>query len=94
MESGKTYLVYSGSGVTGTTDDNNIYTNIQNVDLKQMTKQENSSNRMGMPGIEDEQFGPRGQMEQDNTNYTGMAIGCFVIAAIITVIALVVMKKK
>ena len=93
LESGKTYAVYTGTGVTGTTDDNNIYTNIQKVDLSSMTKQENSSNGMGMPGG---QFGPGGQMnqQQNNTNYTGIAIGCFVIAAVIIIAAVVVMKKQ
>ena len=97
LESGKTYSVYSGSGVTGTTDENNIYTNIQKVDLSLMTKQENSSNRMGMQGgMRQGQFGNEGQIneQQSNTNYTGLAIGCFAIAAIIIAIAIVVMKKQ
>ena len=98
LESGKNYSVYTGKGVTGTTDDNNIYTNIEKVDLNSMTKQENTSKGMGMPGeMQRGQFGPQEQKiteQEDTTNYTGIAIGCFAVALILIAIGIVFMKKQ
>lgn len=98
LESGKTYTVYTGKGVTGTTDNNNIYTNIEKVDLNSMTKQENTSKGMGMPGeMQRGQFEPQEQQiteQEDTTNYTGIAIGCFAVALILIAIGIVFMKKQ
>ncbi len=98
LESGKTYSVYTGSGVTGTLEDNNIYTNIERVELNSMTKQEKSSNGMGMPGgMQRGKFESQEQQvieQEDTTNYIGIAIGCFGIAIVIIVAAVVVMKKQ
>lgn len=95
LENGKKYSVYTGNGVTGTLGDNNIYTNIEKVDLNTMTKQENTSSGRGMPG---EQFQPNEKFtqktEQENINYTVIAIGCFLLALIISVIGIIFMKKQ
>lgn len=47
----QTYSVYSGTNISGTVDDNNIYTSIESINLSNMSKQEN--NTMNNRGPED-----------------------------------------
>ena len=94
LENGKTYSVYTGKGVTGTVDDNNIYENIEKVDLNSMTKQENSSSGMrGMQGMPNGNF-EQMQQNQDNSKFTLIAIACFSIAILLIGVGGVVIKKQ
>lgn len=47
---GQTYSVYSGTNISGTVDDNNIYTSIESIDLSNMSKQENNTMNNRGPG--------------------------------------------
>lgn len=47
---GQTYSVYSGTNISGTVDDNNIYTSIESIDLSKMSKQENNTINNRGPG--------------------------------------------
>lgn len=47
---GQTYSVYSGTNISETVDDNNIYANIASIDLSSITKQENNTMNNRGPG--------------------------------------------
>lgn len=46
----QTYSVYSGTNISGTVYDNNIYTSIKSIDLSSMAKQENNTMNNRDPG--------------------------------------------
>lgn len=47
---GQTYSVYSGTNISETVDDNNVYANIASIDLSSITKQENNTMNNRGPG--------------------------------------------
>ena len=92
---GKEYSVYTGTSIEGTVGEYNIYSDIQSVDLDNMTKQENMSVSMG------KRMDMRVEMEEvdqkeDNSKYVfigGVFIGVGILIAVIAVIGLNRKKK-
>lgn len=89
------YSVYTGTSVTGTLDENNIYTKINTLNLDDLTKQEDSGNGMmgGPLGMQGE-FGQNSNIKQNNNQYFMIVIGaCGAVLVVIIIIAIVSSKK-
>lgn len=92
---GTEYSVYTGTSIEGTVGEYNIYSDIQSVDLDNMTKQENMGVSMG------KRMDMRVEMEEvdqkeENSKYAligGVFIGVGILIAVIAVIGLNRKKK-
>ena len=82
---GQTYSVYSGTNISGTVDDNNIYTSIESIDLSNMSKQENNTmnNRgPGRPG--------NFRNAETTTSKSNIVIKYVIIGVLITIIVFII----
>ena len=82
---GQTYSVYSGTNISGTVDDNNIYTSIESIDLSSMTKQENNTMNNRGPG-RPEDF----RNAETATSKSNMVIKYVIIGVLITIIVFII----
>ena len=81
----QTYSVYSGTNISGTVDDNNIYTSIESIDLSSMTKQENNTMNNRGPG-RPEDF----RNTEITTSKSNMVIKYVIIGVLITIIVFII----
>ena len=81
----QTYSVYSGTNMSGTVDDNNIYTSIESIDLSSMTKQENNTMNNRGPGRPGD-F----RNTETTTSKSNMVIKYVIIGVLITIIVFII----
>lgn len=81
----QTYSVYSGTNISGTVDDNNIYTSIESIDLSSMAKQENNTMNNRGPG-RPEDF----RNTEITTSKSNMVIKYVIIGVLITIIVFII----
>lgn len=90
---GTEYSVYTGTSIEGTVGEYNIYSDIQSVDLDNMTKQENMGVSMG------KRMDMRVEMEEvdqkeDNSKYAFIGGGLIGVGILIAVIAVIGLNRK
>ena len=90
------YTIYTGTDVTGTVDENGVYTKIDSVNLDNLTKQENSQNgMMGGPGGMQGNFENRMNSNTSSNNEVLLyVIGGLAIALVLVIIIAVIISKK
>lgn len=81
----QTYSVYSGTNISGTVDDNNIYTSIESIDLSSMTKQENNTMNNRGPGRSRDFRNTETTTSKNNT-----VIKYVIIGVLITIIVFII----
>ena len=92
----QTYSVYSGTNISGTVDDNNIYTSIESIDLSSMAKQENNTMNNRDPGRSGDFRNTETTTSKNNMVIKYVIIG-ILIAIIIFIIGITIFsftKKK
>lgn len=82
---GQTYSVYSGTNISETVDDNNVYANIASIDLSSMTKQENNTMNNRGPGRPGD-F----RNTETTTSKSNMVIKYVIIGVLITIIVFII----
>ena len=90
------YTIYTGTDVTGTVDENGVYTKIDSVNLDNLTKQENSQNgMMSGPGQMQGNFENRiNQQNKSNTQVFLYIIGGLAIALVLVIVIAVIISKR
>lgn len=83
--SDQTYSVYSGTNISGTVDDNNIYTSIKSIDLSSMAKQENNTMNNRGPGRPGDLRNTETTSSKNNT-----VIKYVIIGVLITIIVFII----
>lgn len=96
--SDETYTVYSGTDITGTVDENGIYTKVDSFNADNLTKQENSGRGMGMQGGPQGDFENRKQRNEQkgsDNQYFIIVLGvCGGLLVLTIIIAIVSNRKK
>jgi hypothetical protein len=77
--SDQTYSVYSGTNISGTVDDNNIYTSIKSIDLSSMAKQENNTMNNRGPGRPGDLRNTETTSSKNNTVIKYVIIGVLIV---------------
>ena len=89
----KEYSVYTGTNITGETDTYGFYTKIDNLNLDNLTKQENSGNGMMMGG-HGGQFGNEMKQNEQNNSYFLVVLGVLAGVLVLVIVVAVISSKK